>query len=263
MQAAVCRSKTDYIEFMKHIAVPPKHDGTWYLPGFCNLCEKQTRFMVDSQDLRETLICEHCKLNSRKRFTAKFVKDRLESKGFKDVFLYEQVTDFWQVMKTYLNGKYSIITSEFLGYDRKSGEIVDGIRHENAMALSLKSESIDCIISNEVYEHVPDIHKALGEAYRVLRKGGEAWITTPVEPLLEKTEVRAIIENGRIKHLMEPEIHGNPMDPENGSLAFYTFSMDFLTFCKEAGFSDAYGIAYHSTENGHLGTELLQFVLVK
>lgn len=62
---------------------------------------------------------------------------------------------------------------------------------------------------------------------------------------------------------MEHEIHGNPMDPKNGSLAFYTFSMDFLIFCKEAGFSDAYGIAYHSTENGHLGTELLQFVLVK
>ena len=264
MQTAICRTKQEYLDFIKkNVVTPPAHEGTWYIPGFCDLCEKQSWFMTDSPNLRERMVCEYCKLNARKRFSVKFAKDRLAEGGFRDVFVYEHKTMLWQTLKKHIDGKYAVTTSEFFGYDKKPGELVYGIRHEDAMNLSFSAESFEVLISNEVYEHVPDIRKTLREAHRVLRKGGEIWLTIPFKSLEDKTHIRAVIEDGKVTHLLPPEYHGNPVDPKNGSLVFYEYGWDFLDICKQAGFLDAYILAYHSVENGYLGANLMQFIVSK
>jgi 2-polyprenyl-3-methyl-5-hydroxy-6-metoxy-1,4-benzoquinol methylase len=49
--------------------------------------------------------------------------------------------------------------------------------------IPLKSESVDSVVCTEVLEYVPDIHAALKELNRVIRKGGKMIVTFPNESL--------------------------------------------------------------------------------
>ncbi len=84
--------------------------------------------------------------------------------------------------------------------------------------------------------------------------------------VLEKYEntVRAIVDSdGQVRHLMPIEIHGNPLDPENGSLCYRHFGWEVLEELKNAGFSDAAVHVYHSREMGYLGGPQLLISAVK
>ena len=60
----------------------------------------------------------------------------------------------------------------------------------------------DLILCNHVLEHVPDDRKAMREFYRVLKKGGMAIITVPINYNSEKTfeDTRIITQEQRIKY---------------------------------------------------------------
>ncbi len=45
--------------------------------------------------------------------------------------------------------------------------------------LPIKSQSVDCVIAAEIFEHLQDVMKPISEMERVLKKGGLAIITTP------------------------------------------------------------------------------------
>lgn len=49
----------------------------------------------------------------------------------------------------------------------------------NIFSLPFKSESFDCIIVAEVFEHLLNIYDAIVEIERVLKKGGKVIVTTP------------------------------------------------------------------------------------
>lgn len=57
----------------------------------------------------------------------------------------------------------------------------------DSMSLPLKDRSVDLIICNHVYEHVPDPERLFNEIYRVLRDDGECYLGAasrliPIEP---------------------------------------------------------------------------------
>jgi len=52
--------------------------------------------------------------------------------------------------------------------------------------IPFEDNSVDILICNHVLEHVPDYKKAMGEIYRVLRKGGFAILQTPYSELLNQ-----------------------------------------------------------------------------
>lgn len=62
--------------------------------------------------------------------------------------------------------------------------------------------------------------------------------------------VRARLKDGAIEHLAEPEYHGNPADPENGSLVFEVPGWDILKKSRAAGFSRAEMVYLSSFERG-------------
>jgi SAM-dependent methyltransferase len=130
--------------------------------------------------------------------------------------------------------------------------VVDGIRHEDALALSFADESLGTIVSNDVYEHVPDIDAALAEAVRVLRPDGLLMFSVPFYDTRDRTERRAELRDGEVVELLEPQYHGNPVD-EKGSLVFYDYGWDVLDRCRAVGFADAYAVAYWSAFHGYLG----------
>lgn len=242
------------------IAKKNVNNKTWNLIGYCEPCEKPSSFLLDweysngiTPNYRERLLCEHCGLNNRQRFAAGLLKMLLKNSPLRisDIYLFEQVTKFYKYIKDNLKD-LNVTGSEYLGYNKKPGDIINGVRHEDALNLSFPDSSIDIIISNDVYEHIPDIQRALREAYRILRHNGKMLVTIPFHQGQNQTKQRAVMENGHITHLLPEQYHGNPLS-EKGSLVFYDYGWDFLTYCKEAGFRDAYMICYYSFFFGYLG----------
>jgi ubiquinone/menaquinone biosynthesis C-methylase UbiE len=100
------------------------------------------------------------------------------------------------------------------------------LHHEDGCALTYANDSINVIGSFDVLEHIPDYRTALREFFRVLTPGGQLFLTAPFRPASEQTLVRAKLtdnSNAPIEHLLPPEYHGNPADPDGGVHCFYHF----------------------------------------
>lgn len=247
------------------------HKEKWEVIGYCQCCNKESRFLLDWKasegkilNFRERLVCEHCALNTRQRFMAKYLMKVIEN--FKDegtIYCYEYVTNFYQFLEKNLKDTNITLTgSEYFGYDKKPGEIINNIPHEDALNLSFQNESIDIIISNDVYEHVPDINKAIQEAYRVLKPKGKLVFTVPFYSQQNEIKQRAIMEDGKIINFMREQYHGNPIS-EKGSLVFNDFGWNLLELFRKIGFKDVYAIAYYSFFYGYLGNIPMMFVAEK
>lgn len=64
------------------------------------------------------------------------------------------------------------------------------IKHGFAEDLKHKDNTFDCVLMNEVLEHVHDVEKSINEAYRVLLKGGKIVITVPNGGGLSRAHLR-------------------------------------------------------------------------
>lgn len=229
------------------------------LPGVCDVCREVVRFEVvrgaDASsrvfarppNWRETLSCPRCRLNNRQRLVAKEVRARAPEGAV--VYAMEQVTPMYAWLRG-LSG-VKLHGSEYLGPDVQPGEVKDGIRHEDVTALSFADASVDVVVSNDVFEHVPDAEAGFREVARVLRPGGVLVMTIPFHARRAASSVRARLAGGKVLHLAPPEYHGNPVDP-GGSLVFHDFGFDVLDVLGRAGLS-AKVVAEWSVSYGHLG----------
>jgi ubiquinone/menaquinone biosynthesis C-methylase UbiE len=132
------------------------------------------------------------------------------------------------------------------------GKNYEGVRHEDAEALSFPDNAFNWVVSNEVFEHVNEPVRALGECCRVLKPGGCLLFTIPFDTSKERSVRRARLENGGVTHLLPAAYHGNPLS-EKGSLVFTDFGWDVLDDVRSAGFRDCAMHVYWSYEYGHLG----------
>jgi SAM-dependent methyltransferase len=137
-----------------------------------------------------------------------------------------------------LRGRYP----KFIGSEYAIGKAVaDDLYPIPAIDITdspLPDSIFDFVISNEVLEHVPDLDAALRETARILKPGGMLLGTCPFNESGVDTDVRAVLEGSEIRHLAEPEYHGNPVDPEGGSLVFQVPGWDLLERARTAGFSN-------------------------
>jgi len=177
------------------------------------------------------------------------------------IYLYEQVTPMFDWASTHL-GRVTI-GSEYLGHTLTGGTVIDGIRHEDALALSFNTASLAAIVSTDVFEHVPDIDRALGEAARALAPGGSLFFSIPFHPDRHESVRRAVLVGNEITYLLPALYHGNPVS-DDGSLVFYDHGWELLDRCLAAGFRDAYAICYWNPICGYLGGGLqLIFMAVR
>ena len=197
----------------------------------------------------ETGICQGCNLNSRMRA----VIDVARSTGTSGTcLLAEQVTASTPVLDRLFD---RLVPSEYLGPDVAPGSIHrrngTDIRHEDFTRLSLPDGSVDMVITQDVFEHIPDFDRAFIECRRVLRPGGHMLFTIPFFPEQAHTEVIARVRpDGTVEHKGLPEIHGNPLG--GGSLCFQHFGWDILDRLRAAGFSRAVVHTYRGAWQGHL-----------
>lgn len=243
-------------------------------PGYCVVCNRVTKIRIDwlfgggsnatssiHPAWTETGVCEECGLNSRMRALFEFLKTRYQLNTVRKSYIAEQVTPFYKEMKKLLP---SLVGSEYMGAEHKSGEVVvnwrtfRSIRHEDLTALSFSDGEFDLAMSLDVFEHIPNYRKAFAELSRVLVPGGHLVFTIPFFYDLETTRIRASVGSEGIIHHLPPEIHGNPVG-NDGSLCFQNFGWDILLDLRNAGFSDAMASMYWGPWQGHLGFPFFVF----
>jgi GT2 family glycosyltransferase/2-polyprenyl-3-methyl-5-hydroxy-6-metoxy-1,4-benzoquinol methylase/glycosyltransferase involved in cell wall biosynthesis len=278
------KSKQDYLKLLQdtvlqQITLTEKQflakatTEAFAVDGFCVPCDKNVAFLVDMQsggqrhrygwipNWRERLECPLCRMNNRQRLMATLVKQALSAKHAQHVYFMEQVTPIFNWAKTTFT-QHQIFGSEYLGYEYVGGSVVKGIRHEDVENLSFAQESLDLIISNDVFEHVPNPPKAFAECARVLKPGGVMLATIPFHIENDFSVVRARLSDGKLEHILPSTFHGNPVSAD-GSLVFTDFSWDLLNTVKTSGFSDVGVDVYASQGFGHLGGGQLIFRLTK
>jgi SAM-dependent methyltransferase len=248
------------------------HGQPQVVRGICQVCSGPSDFMVTMDwggsiadglyhpNWREQLACTSCGLNNRLRLIGALLLDWLSNAPQASVYLMEQVTPIYRLLKTNFPSM-EIIGSEYLG-EYLSGTDVDGLRHENVEALSFANDSLDLIVSNEVFEHVVNPLKGFAECLRVLKPGGIMLATFPFHCSEDVSVTRAFPSSTGLVHKLPPVYHGNPVS-ESGSLVFTDFGWDLFEDLRRIGFSDARIDLYRSVRHGHLGGVHIQFQFEK
>lgn len=242
------------------------------LDGFCFVCKQQVAFLVDflysgeqegmvTPNWRERLLCPHCQLNNRMRAVVQIFEEQCTPQRRARIYITEQMTALHNALKVSYPG---LIGSEHLGTAIALGKHnAQGIRNEDLTQLSFANESLDVILSFDVFEHIPDYKTAWMECYRSLKPGGSLIFSVPFIKNAKETLIRAIMSStGEVTHLLPPEYHGDPINTD-GCLCFYHFGWDILTDLKAIGFHSAFALTYWSKELGYLGGEQLLFIAVK
>ena len=217
------------------------------------------RTLMNGQKLnyRERVECVVCGLNERQRMILASALRWSRLSRSRHIYIQEFITLFFQVFDKIVLREFKsccdLTGSEFLGWDKTSGNIYDNVRHEDVCRTSFMSGSVDLIISNDVYEHVPDIQAAFQEAYRILSDRGAMIFSVPFIFGEAQTKKRARLGISKeIEFLEKPIYHDDPLNPD-GALVFHDFGWDMLQQLKEAGFSDVFMLDGHDPTLGYFG----------
>lgn len=203
----------------------------------CRVCQQNTLHLALGEG-DESIICITCRSNLRYGLLAEEIR-KIDLKN-------KTIVEFdpGSPLKKLLAGsgaKY--IRTYYSETDKPGGQRADGAQCEDMTRLSFADNSVDLFISSDVLEHIPNVEKAFGEIHRTLKPGGQHIFTVPqfvVEttgPLTYRlkhythpTQARAKITEGKVKHLLEPEFHGDPLRPSGGILTFWNFGTDAIEF---------------------------------
>jgi SAM-dependent methyltransferase len=230
-------------------------------------------FDAKPTNLRETGLCSRCGATNRQRQMAHVIRQSFATITGSQKSSLEEVaalqgfvvynTEAQGPVHAHLAPMDGYLCSEFLGDDCKSGDIVDGVMHQDLTALSFADESIDMVLSSDVMEHVPDPYRAHQEIRRVLRPGGSHVFTVPFHQQLYLDDQRAYRnEDGEVVHLKEPIYHGDPVRPSEGVLVYTIFSLEMLIRLRRMGFvTNLYRL--HSPRHGILGHNAILFEAIK
>ena len=178
----------------------------------------------------------------------------LEQLARQEIYLVESLSGFALWLRRHL-GEERLICSEFL---EDADQAFSEIPHQDLCALTFGDTCFDLVLCNELFEHVQDLDLAFREIARVLRPGGRLVATCPLAFGQEESIVKAVYnpETGEAKISGEPDYHGDPVRPTQGSLVYRIPGWEILNQLQEAGFSEVMIHHIASWKHGVLGSDL-------
>lgn len=216
------------------------------LPGYCNVCEKFTRFLIENSNLREGCQCRKCGSTNRQRQMISILLSQVlphrkrKLQGIKHIPFHLKVWNMeasravHHALQDHLKDHY--ISSEYLEGDLTSGTYQNNMMHVDCQNTHFKDNSLDIILSSDVMEHVPCPQNALKEAFRILKNGGHYIYTAPFYQHRFTNEIRATLEtDGVIAHHKKPWYHDDPLRPA-GALVYTVFAPEHLCEIEALGF---------------------------
>ena len=268
----------DNIDFDNSSVIDDENLMRWgHFFGFDNISGSNGFFEIKSPYLRESVISTTSKCINRLRqlvvSTASINGAPLTSsleflleKYYKNkrIFLLEDVSLFASIFKFFCRKHHiELVTSEFLGEGKDSGEIVNGVMHIDIQSTHFDSNYFDLILHTEVFEHVPDAPRGETEIVRLLKKNGKAVFTAPFEFNGAVDNVYARVDKNEIVYLKEPIYHDDPVAADGKCLVFRTFSFPGMKGRFNKLDCDFYSQYFHSSYLGIIGNNAITFIVNK
>ena len=193
--------------------------------GYCPICEQRALFIARDNWLRDKYICTRCKSIPRFRAIINVLQTHFPT--WHSLKIHESSPGGASSEKIARECSGGYIASHFYP-DIPPGSTKNGFRCENLEIQTFDDEMFDLVVTQDVFEHVLNPAKAFREIARTLRPGGAHLFTVPWY-YWRKTQIRAMEKDGRIKHLLPPEYHGNPISAD-GSLVVTEWGDDMPNF---------------------------------
>jgi SAM-dependent methyltransferase len=192
-------------------------------------------------NFRETRLCHNCGASKRKIDLARVL---LKVIGSGATCLSEATSDL-QNLKIYLlessgpvhaalSGSRNFVCSEYWD-DVPRGETKDNARCEDVQSLTFADATFDIVISQDVFQRVPDPEAGFREVHRVLKPGGYHVFTVPFNRHLAQSVTRARIEGRKTIHMLPAVYHGDALR-FGGCLVFTDFGHDLIEMLEKIGF---------------------------
>lgn len=279
MNKGTARTQGEYLRFEartsasrnKHLSIldsiASARGETFTIRGYSYPAHSFVDFHIDRQyaepgkvNWRERVVCPVTHLNNRMRVVVHVLDDLLSERDWKHSYITEKVTPLFDILsKTHGD----LIGSEYVSPDCNPGDVNEaGIRHEDMCSLSFGDGSLGAVLSFDCLEHIPDYETAFEEAYRVLYQSGKFIWSAPFIVTNGENVIRAKVVDGAIRHIMEPQYHGDPMS-QDGILCYQEFGWESLDQLRRIGFSDVYSLFVRSRHYGYLGPDQHYVVATK
>lgn len=264
---AIHRARMEHEYARRHAleaSLLPTENDKFSTSGYCVMCGCETEFITSFMyatthspsgrllpNWREHLACVQCGQVNRIRAATHLLRQVVPLSPDALIYVTEQVTPLYR----WLQARYPLIRgSEYLGSRVEPGALLNGVRNEDITRLTFESDLFDCVLTFDVLEHVPHYLRGIEEIYRCLKPGGLLLASVPFARDSPHNIIRATLDdNGEIVHHVPPEYHGNPVDPEKGSLCYQYFGWEFLDQLRSLGFRKVRMVLYWSVAYGYLG----------
>jgi hypothetical protein len=213
------------------IVVPEDHAYT----GICNVCGAQETFVRGHRWMREGYRCRTCTASLRYRGQADAIL-RAYAHGATTLADLVREPDFasLDIWEPGVLGPFRAHLSTLAGYttsdywpDVEPGQLRDGVRCEDLMALTYAPASFDLVITSDIFEHIRKPYVAFAEVHRVLRPGGRHIFSVPIpDDWLQETIERVDTSGPEDVLLLEPKHHLGPGGSQH--LVYNNFGRDLV-----------------------------------
>ena len=224
-------------------------------PGYCSICERRVIFRAQGTWHRDELVCTTC--GSIPRMRALIAVLSIVSPRWRDARIWE-VAPAGALSEKLRSESRDYVSSHYWP-GVPLGTYVDRVRSEDIERPTFDDESIDIVVSSDVFEHVIDVNTALAQVARVLVDGGLHVWTAPQYRDLETSRSRVRRTTEGLEHLVPPEYHGDPVNPD-GALVTYDWGRDLPDRVESASSMWTTVFRLESRPHGLLGEFLEVFV---
>ena len=234
--------------------------------GKCGICGQKSFFFYFAYN-RESVRCVKCGANARQRFTGLILKKTLEYRAKFGVisnfvkyhqYLKQSLLSLHNAENIRLNQSISIMNqlnitiyepdtrgaihhniaqsknyffSEYFP-DQELGKQFQNIRNEDLQNLTFLPDSIDSVITQDVFEHIFDPIRAFQEIFRILKPLGMHIFTVPLN---RKIKTRKLVNTDGTVLIFPKRYHSDIIDTER-SLVVTDWGLDIVDYLKKIGF---------------------------